>query len=115
MADLREAGARVNKMGSRQSPFFSIEAHLLQVNGQVVQVFDFPDKEMADSAADQISPDGRIIGAHRLEIKATPHFYKDVSLIVLFIGDDELTIAALTETLGEPITQPPIFWGDVSS
>ena len=63
-------------------------------------MFEYADTTTADAEAAQVSPDGRSVGTSLISWVATPHFYKKVKLIVLYVGEDVAVIDALEAVLG---------------
>ena len=94
--DLLAAGASVEPGGSISQPFFSVDAALIVVNGEDVQVFVYADAATADTEAQTISPDGHDIGLSTVTWCSIPHFYGTNSLMVLYVGDT----SAMTDLLG---------------
>ncbi|MCH8956761.1 hypothetical protein IIA28_15790 [candidate division KSB1 bacterium] len=76
----------------------------MTVNGGIIQVFEFKDKEAADSQAERISPNGTSIinseTACSILFVDTPHFFENNNLIVLYVGNNTLVINALIEQFG---------------
>jgi len=130
--DLRSAGATVEEHSGptvEQSPdkrasILSKVALLgwgrrVSVNGETIQVYEYPDVLAADTEAGFVSPngynisvplgDGRYGGPH-YEWVGAPHFYKKDRVIVLyveegggfFIGDDPPLVEVLQRALGPP-------------
>lgn len=97
---LRAAGATVEPAGAVSQPFFSVKGQVIKVNGEDVQVFEYTDAAAAEAEAATVSPDGRSIGTSMVTWVAAPHFYKTGKLIVLYIGNNQTTLAALETALG---------------
>ncbi len=112
--DLRAGGTTVEPAGSSSSEFFSVPRLLIIVNGEQVEVLEYPDAATAEKEAAYISPDGRQIhipgpttadGEHMMSVSivewvATPHFFRNGRLIVQYIGDNLDVISALEGVLG---------------
>ena len=92
----------VEESGEVSQPFFSVAGNSITVDGEVIQVFEYPDVQSADTEAATISPDGSTIGTSSVAWVDTPHFYKKGRMIVLYVGDTELT-DLLEGLLGEQI------------
>ncbi len=105
MKALQDNGNTVEVSGSIQQPFFSVPGQVIEVDGQELQVFEYPDTAAAAAEAGQISPTGSSIGTHMVTWIAPPHFYTRDRLIVLYVGEDESTTALLAEMLGEPLAE----------
>ena len=102
---LRAAGATVTPDGPASASLFSTSAVFILVNGERVQVMEYPDDAAADADAAQISADGstfrRGAGAIiHVDWVAPPHFYKQGRIIVLYVGSNPDTIAMLDAVLG---------------
>jgi len=98
--DLRNEGATVESNGLVNQPFFSVQGRIITVNGSDVQVFQYPNKDTADSDANRVSDDGFQVGSAMMGWIASPHFFKDGKVIVIYVGDDVEVISILTEVLG---------------
>lgn len=101
---LRAAGATVESAGAVSQPFFSVKGQVIKVNGEDVQVFEYTDAAAAEAEAATVSPDGGSIGTSMVTWVAAPHFYKTGKLIVLYIGNNQTTLAALETALGPQFT-----------
>ncbi|MBE2201251.1 MAG: hypothetical protein IAE79_21735 [Anaerolinea sp.] len=100
---LRRAGGQIEMSGEDVlQPFFSIHGEIARLNGQDVQLFNYPTEAEAIAAANEVAPDGRSIGTHSIAWLATPHFFRSGSTLLLYVGDDADTLALLTAALGEP-------------
>lgn len=97
---LRASGADVLRSGNLTQPFFSVPAHVLAVNGERVQVFQYDDVDVSAAEAARIDPDGHIRGAAPVQWAATPHFFRSCRLTVLYVGEDEGTTRLLGSVLG---------------
>ena len=97
------SGASVEIDGEVEQTFFAVPGRILRVDGQDVQVFEYPDSESRQADSDQVGPDGSEIGTTMVTWIDTPHFWAKDRLIVIWVGQDESTIAALSAVLGEPI------------
>ena len=103
VSHLEDAGFLVQVVGDVQEFYFSAMAKTLQVNGELVRAFEFPDGESAAEEAAGVSPDGTSVELHTesglsmtsISWIAPPHFYRSGRLIVLYVGWD----APLTEVL----------------
>lgn len=102
---LQLADQSVEFAGSVDQPFFSVPGHIIVVNGEDVQVFEYPDSAAVEAEAAQISPDASSVGTSMMSWVATPHFYTKDRLIVLYVGENESVTSALIDVLGEPIAE----------
>lgn len=98
--NLRGQGAAVGPKAGANQTFFSGTGYLINVNGQDVQVFEYPDAAAAKKDADKVSSDGSTIGTSMVTWVDTPHFYKKGRLIVLYVGNDAKTLGILNKVLG---------------
>ena len=98
--NLRATGDLVEPAGEISQPFFSVKGFVVKVNGEEVQVFEYLNATAADSEAELVSPDGASVGTNMITWVATPHFYKEERLIVLYVGDNEDLINILETILG---------------
>jgi hypothetical protein len=107
-------GAEVSRGDTVEQPFFSLRGQILQVNGQDIQVFAYPDEEAASEEADTISIDGSGTDTMMVSWMDAPHFYQDENLIVLYVGSDEATLDLLETVLGEAFAGSGVV-GDLAS
>ncbi len=96
LASLKAAGLTVADAGMVEQPFFGVEGKIVKVNGQDIQVFEYPDAATAASDAAQVAPDGGSVGTSMVTWMAPPHFYRSGRLIVLYVGCDATVLSALT-------------------
>ena len=99
---LRVAGAQVRVGDPIDQPFFSVPGRFLAVNGHDVQVFQYRSEAVAQAEAARVSADGGTVGGSAIMWAGPPHFYRKGLLVVLFVGDDASTRAALQAALGPP-------------
>ncbi len=100
---LRMTGQSVEINGPVDQPFFSVPGQVIVVNGEDVQVFEYPDSAAAAAETAQISPDASSVGTSMMTWVATPHFYAEDRLIVLYVGENEPVMRSLAGVLGAPI------------
>ena len=98
--NLRAAGAAVDASGTVSQPFFAPQGQVITVDGEDVQVCEFPSVEEANTVAETVSTDGRSIGTSMVGWVASPHFYKAGKLIVIYVGSDRNVINALQAAMG---------------
>jgi hypothetical protein len=101
ISDLKGAGAEVQMGGTLQQSFFSVEARILKVNGEEVQVFEYPYASTANAQAARVSNTGSTVGTSMISWVNTPHFFKKSGLIVLYVGKNQSILDALKKVLGE--------------
>lgn len=102
---LTASGAEVEDGGAVEQAFFSVGGRLIGVDGQDVQVFDYPDAAARQADSDQISSNGGTIGTTMVTWVDAPHFWAKDRVIVLYVGRSDDTIERLTGILGQPITE----------
>jgi len=100
LRNLRASGARVEAAGPVEQPFLSVEGRMVTLNGEGVQVFEYPDAAQMEAQAAQISPTGTAVGTSRVHWIAPPHFFKRGRVLVLYVGEDRSVIEALEAALG---------------
>ena len=101
-ARLRSSGLTVEAAGEVEQPFFSVKGQVLASGTEQIQVFTFPSADAAAAAAAKVSPDGATIGTTSVNWVGPPHFYRSEKLVVLYVGRDQKTVAALRTVLGNP-------------
>jgi hypothetical protein len=94
------AGATAEPARTVSQAFFGPEGQVVSINGQDVQVFEFPGEQEVNAAVQSISQDGSSIGTSMVTWVAAPHFYKGGRLIVLYVGEDGAVIEVLDQVLG---------------
>jgi hypothetical protein len=100
IARLEAEGATVAEQGEIQQPFFTATGRIIGVNGEDVQVFEYPDAATAEQEAAQIAPDGSM-STMMISWMAAPHFYRSDRLIALYVGDNAEIVELLNAVLGE--------------
>lgn len=100
---LRAAGARVDSQEQLSQPFFPVDAQVITVEGERVQVFEFESEALAEAQAAEISASGGTIGTTMITWVEPPHFYQEGRLIVLYVGSDQQILSLLESTLGPQI------------
>lgn len=73
---------------------------MVTLNGEGVQVFEYPNVAQMEAQAAQISPSGAAVGTRQIHWIAPPHFFKRGRVLVLYVGDDDRVIEALEAALG---------------
>lgn len=101
ISDLKGTGAEVVTGGTVEQPYFSVAARILKVNGEEVQVFEYPYASTANTQASRVSDTGSSIGTSMISWPNTPHFFKKNGLIVLYVGRNQSILDALKKVLGE--------------
>lgn len=97
---LTDSGASVELRESVSQPFLSVQGQILRVNGEDVQVFEYPDPTVLQADTSQISPDGSSTSTTMITWIATPHFFSSGRLLVLYVGDNDDLLSTLEQMLG---------------
>lgn len=97
---LRAAGARVGPREALEQPFIAARGFLVPVEGEGVQVFEYPDAAAAAAEAARVSPDGTQVGLSRPLWAAPPHFFRNGRVLVLYVGEDARVLRRLQAVLG---------------
>lgn len=95
------AGANVAFSIRLTQPFFSVGGIVLTVNGEDLQVFEYPDEATVQADVDAISPDANIINDEDMAWIAPPHFYRRGILMILYMGDNTDTLLLIEQVIGE--------------
>lgn len=97
---LSQAGLTVRSAGTVEQPFFSVPARVYTVDGDDLQLYEFPTAESAQAAAATVSASGGSIGTSSMSWLAPPHFFHKDRLIANYLGSSSKTLAALETILG---------------
>jgi hypothetical protein len=106
---LNATGATVQAVGEASEPsqpFFSVPSQVVMVNGEEVQVYVYEDEAAAKAEAARISPNGAEITpaegseAAIVDWVDTPHFYRQGSALILYVGSATETLEDLEMALG---------------
>lgn len=97
---LRNAGLAVRDAGAVQQPFFSVPAHVYQIESRDVQIYEFGSPAEAEKAAALVAPDGGSIGTNSMAWMAPPHFFRKDRLVVNYIGTSAKVLTELERLLG---------------
>ena len=102
---LRSSGLKVESAGEIEQPFFTPKARVIRIGttGEA-QVYEYASEQAAEADAAKVKPDGSIGGSMPHWI-ASPHFFRRGTLLVLYLGSDENTLANLRSFLGNEFTQ----------
>ena len=97
---LRAGGAIVEPEGEAEQPFLSVTGTMIKLDGEDVQVFQYPDAAAVEAQAARVSRDGSAVGTTKPHWIGPPHFYKRGRVLVLYVGDEEKVLKALEAALG---------------
>lgn len=105
VAHLRGAGLRVEDGGRIEQPFFTPPARVIRVgeSGEA-QIYEYASESAAADDAARVNRDGSIGTSMPMWI-APPHFFRSGSLLVIYLGSDETTLAVLRSALGTPFAE----------
>lgn len=110
LAELQKTGMEVEKTQAIEQPFFSIPGKIISVNGEDVQVYQYPDEKSRENESRLISSDGSVIGNNQIDWVDTTTIWASGNLIVIYIGSNSSVIGAINDSLGKPIasrSSPP--------
>lgn len=100
---LQQRGFTVT-LGERISPdvngYFAVPAQTVAVNGARLSAFEYTGADAAAEDAARVSADGQPNPLARISWVSTPRFYRQGSLIVLYVGCTPDIVQALDATLG---------------
>lgn len=91
-------GTVVEIVGPVTQPFLTVSGQIIKVNGEEVQVFEYPDAESAAREARILSDGGTVM----IMWIAPPTFYVSGRLIVITLTQDEAVLGPLNALLGMP-------------
>jgi hypothetical protein len=100
LAALQAANVTAKIGESITQDFFSPEGHIITINGQDVQVFEYESAEAMENDASRVAPDGGSVGTSMMSWMDAPHFYKAGRILVLYVGSDKTTLALLEKVIG---------------
>src|SRR3989304_117300 len=104
LADLAEVlfatGGPVDVGNEEVVSFFPVPVRHFTVFDDDVLVLEFVGPNTATAVASTISLDGTTINGQVIDWPATPHFFQEGRIIVLYLGDDPQVIFALEQILG---------------
>ncbi len=106
VAALISAGAPAEEIGPTENSMFSGTGHIIKVNGQEVQAFEYPSPADMEKEAANIAPDGSQFTDKdgvpaMIDWINVPHFFKKGRLMVVYVGRDEQTLEMLRAALGD--------------
>lgn len=103
ISDLVAAGARVAPQPGRiVKPYLSATGVVLNVDGQPVQVFEYPSGDVLAGDVDGLAPDASSIDGMALTWQAPPRFWRRGAVLVLAISEDAALVERISQVLGAP-------------
>ncbi|MCH7982991.1 MAG: hypothetical protein IIC28_03380 [Chloroflexi bacterium] len=103
-AALEAAGMQVDNQGENNflfSGLFSVSGIELTASGEQILAFEFATPEEASEQAALVSEDGYGIGLKYVNWIATPQFFKNGKMIVVYDGSQSLVTSTLIAAMGE--------------
>lgn len=97
---LRAAGLQVEPAGEVHQPFFTPVARVILVDGEDVQVYQYPSGQAAEAEASRVSATGTTIGTAKVSWLAPPHFFRKGAVLVIHLGSNPKTLDALERLMG---------------
>ena len=101
---LRTAGVTVEPGGAIEQPFFAVPGHMLNVNGSLVQVFEFSNRATREQASSRVTSEGQPDPNIVTEWEDQLYFCAKGQIIVLYVGKDQMVINRLSQVPGDAIT-----------
>jgi hypothetical protein len=109
IGNLRQAGLQVtqDQYTTLRQPFLSVPGHLLLVNGQRVESYDYATTAAVHADAGHIAKDACLVltphGQVMMDWPGPPHVFSKGNVIVLYAGTDTTILRALKSALGPQI------------
>lgn len=73
----------------------------IDVDEDTIGVYEFKNNQEMEQETKKISKDGTTIGNALYEFKSVPHFYKNGTIIVNYIGDNKELIKNIEQFMGQ--------------
>lgn len=87
---LYRAGLAVRDAGAIRQPFLTPPGRFFPLNGDYLQLYEYPDEKSAVRETAAIAPDGGT------------HFFRSGNIVAIYVGRSEQTLALLRAHLGPP-------------
>ncbi len=94
--EMREGGVVVRDM---EQPFFSVDAQVIKIYDEDVQVFEYPTLGAAENDLSLVTPDGQFQTVQVVWV-GTVHFYHADRLIVVYVGENDDIISTFEDLFG---------------
>ena len=94
-----------SKKGQPSEPLFTGNKRDINIEEELITVYEFSDSDTAKLESDSISKDGNNIGDRKIEWSSTPYFFQKGNLIVCYIGNNRTLIFDLSMILGHSIIE----------
>ena len=102
-AALRDAGLHVRAADTISQPFFSVPGHVLVVEADDLQVYEYRSSDAAAADAAKISPSGSPIGTSMPNWMRPPHIYRKDNVILIYLGENPRVRSTLESQEGSQI------------
>lgn len=106
LEELEALGFEVSFGSTFFHPFLSAQGRTVTLNNERLQTFLYPDPEAAQAEAQRFSQDGAWIdrSGELVSINwiATPHLFLVDSMLIIYVGENDELLAALSEAFDEP-------------
>jgi len=90
--------------------FFPVAARHFTISGEDVLVFEFGGTVTTEEVQSVVSPDGTTVNGQVIDWPATPHFFANGRVIVIYVGDSPQVIFGLQQILGPQVAGGAIFF-----
>jgi hypothetical protein len=94
MARMENTGLNATVLKSIKRSAFAVTGQMISINGDNVQVFEYPDRETATRAASSLMVKYAASSRSR-EWKRDMHVYAEDDLVIFYMGNDEAIISAI--------------------
>lgn len=105
LANLRASAVSVKEGEEVKQPFFSVKGRIVAVDGNDIQVFEYPTPAKMETESKYVSPDGYSFTAGNSVTNvswiAPPHLYKAGRIMVIYVGIDKTITGLLENILGK--------------
>ena len=96
-------------VGTTSPPFMEVQGHIVKIQGEQVEIYEYATVSDVDKKASTISPDGSTFttksptgtSASVMDWVMPPHFYKQGRVIVMYFGSNSSIMETLTKVLGK--------------
>ncbi|MGG7177636.1 hypothetical protein ACQPU1_08595 [Clostridium paraputrificum] len=101
---LENKGYKLQKVEGSKS-IFSVENDEYSINGDRISIYEYGKDDRAKLEGDikTITENGTMINGSRMNWTSAPHIYKKGRIVVVYDGNNETTLTALKEILGNSI------------
>lgn len=100
IAALRTSGLGPRQVDHITNSFFTVPATVYAIRGGELQVYEYPNEDLAARDAAQVSATGSSIGTSKPFWIAPPHFFRRRQIMVLYLGSDAHTLDVLRAKIG---------------